>query len=313
MNNRKVMAHVLHSLFSRIFEYSCPPGFQPKSSYFQGLKMPIRNQKAISRVARIFSFLLICSLSSFSGPLAYAEEADVIVTDRPDFVESSAVVGKGRFQIEAAFASERHDVNGRTERLSTTPLLLRAGIGDDLELRLETDGRSAFKSEVAGITSTTRGYADISVGVKWHVQDGEGMRPAIAWLVHADLNTGSHAFRGNGVRPSLRMVAEWELPHEFSLGVMPGLLYDKSDDGRRFVSGVFGAVVGKSWTDRFRTFFEIAWPRIATAKNGGSSAIYDIGIAYLLSNRWQIDTAFSRAANRNAPDLAWTVGLSRKF
>ena len=34
---------------------------------------------------------------TFAGPALAGD--DKIVTDRPDFVESSAVVGKGRFQV----------------------------------------------------------------------------------------------------------------------------------------------------------------------------------------------------------------------
>lgn len=37
--------------------------------------------------------------SAFAAPAALAQSADPIVTDRPDYVESSKVVGKGRFQF----------------------------------------------------------------------------------------------------------------------------------------------------------------------------------------------------------------------
>lgn len=40
------------------------------------------------------------------------EQEDTIQTDRPDFVESSNVVGKGRFQIETSIAYERDSNSG---------------------------------------------------------------------------------------------------------------------------------------------------------------------------------------------------------
>lgn len=259
------------------------------------------------------SRFVIAGMLACAGALACAEEKDVIKTDRPDFVESSDVVGMGHFQVEAGYAVERNRVDGGRERLSTTPLLLRAGVGDEWELRLETDGRSVLREDGPAGSATTKGYADVSLGVKWHAQDGDGMKPSIGWLLHADMDTGSRAFRGHGTRPSLRMSAEWELPRDVSLGVMPGLLYDKGDDGRRFFSGIFGVTLGKAWSERFSTFIEIAAPQIARAKHGGSMVTYDAGIMYLLSNRWQVDAAVFRAANRNTPDLTWTVGISRKF
>jgi hypothetical protein len=109
------------------------------------------------------------------------------------------------------------------------------------------------------------------------------------------------------------MVAEWQLPNDLSVDVMPGITYDKTEDGRRFFSGIFGIVLGKSWNDRFRTFIELAAPQIAHARYGGSNVTYDVGAAYLLSRNWQIDVALQEAANRNTPDHTWSIGLSTRF
>src|SRR5262245_3846378 len=65
---------------------------------------------------------------------------DGIVTDRPDFVESSLTVGKYRFQIETSVNLERDDQDDVKFRTWTTPTLLRFGVSDNLELRLESDG-----------------------------------------------------------------------------------------------------------------------------------------------------------------------------
>lgn len=247
--------------------------------------------------------------------LAHAAQSDVIVTDRPDFVESSAVVGHARFQVETGIVVERNRVDGSKERTITTPTLLRIGAGQDWELRLETDGRTVFRTEqiATGAKQTLRGYSDLSVGVKWHATDGSGSAPSMALLGHVEVDSGTAPFRGNGLRPSLRVVAEWELPNDLSLGLMPGLVYDRSDQGERFVGAIFGIVLGKTWSDRFRTFVEIAAPQIARARDGGTIATLDVGAAYLLSNRWQIDTALSQGLNKNTADLAWGFGLSAKF
>ncbi|HAV36479.1 MAG TPA: transporter, partial [Massilia sp.] len=39
----------------------------------------------------------------------------------------------------------------------------------------------------------------------------------------ATLPTGSRALRGEGVRPSLRVVGSWDMPGDMQLSVMPGL------------------------------------------------------------------------------------------
>ena len=79
----------------------------------------------------------IATLLSALPLLALADDKDQIVTDRPDFVESSNVVGAGRFQIETSFALDRNKANGIKERTYSTPTLLRFGINDTIEARLE--------------------------------------------------------------------------------------------------------------------------------------------------------------------------------
>jgi hypothetical protein len=252
----------------------------------------------------------------FAAPLlAMAAEKDEIVTDRPDFVESSNVVGAGRFQLETSLAMDRNKAGGFKDRSYSTPTLFRFGITDTLELRVETDGRIHNKSDnlATGASTTQNGYADTSVGVKWHAVDEDGMRPSMGVLAHFDLDSGSGPFRAQGRGGSLRLAAEWELPGEMALGVMPGVAWQHDDDGRRYTSGIFGIVLGKSWTERWRTFVEYSAPQIARASHGGSQHTVDIGTAYLLADTVQVDTALSRGLNNNTPDWSWTVGFSIKF
>jgi hypothetical protein len=242
------------------------------------------------------------------GALA-AEEA--ISTDRPDFVESSDVVGRGHFQIETGFQSERSSDAGITTRTRTTPTLLRFGVSDSIEMRLETDGYTHASSQGQSVN----GYSDLSLGAKWHQQDGDEEKgaPGIGWLAHLDIDTGSPAFRGNGVRPSLRMAAEWDLPHDYSIGVMPGIVADKTADGHRFAAGILAVTVGKQWAPAWRTFVEIAGQQIAAKKYGGSVVTFDAGATYLVNNSTQLDVAVSRGLNDTSPDFVWGVGLSIRF
>ena len=110
-------------------------------------------------MARFSSFLLAAACGL---PLAAsAGDDDTMTSDRPDVVESSRVVGKGRLQLETSLQWERDRADGATVRTLTTPTLLRIGLGESMELRFETDGRTI---EHAG-GATLAGYADTSVGI----------------------------------------------------------------------------------------------------------------------------------------------------
>lgn len=241
---------------------------------------------------------------------------DRIVTDRPDAVESSAVVGKGRFQIESSVDYQRDKNAGARTRTFTTPTLFRLGVSENLELRVESDGRVRERTDAPGVSDTQTGWADTAIGFKWRMQDGDDKtgKPGIGWLIHADLDSGSQQFRGQGVRPSVRVVFEWDLPNDMSLGVMPGVIRDKDQaTGERFTAGIFAAVLGKELNDKTRIFGEIAATQIARHKYGGTIATFDLGAAYLLTRYAQVDIAARFGMNSNSPDFGATVGLCVKF
>lgn len=251
-----------------------------------------------------------------AGAGAAAQEQDgkdePIASGRPDFVESSEGIGKGRVQLEAGLLSERaRGPDGREHTLST-PTMLRVGLADTLELRIESDGRSVLHSRdpASGVRTTQAGYADSTIGLLWHVADARGRLPSTGLLFDATLPTGSRLLRGEGVRPSLRVVGSWELPGDMQLGVMPGLAVEHDDEGGRYTHGLFGIGVEKRFDARLRGVAELALPRIASSRHGGTQASAGIGLAWLLTHDCEIDTMFSRGLNHNTPYASFTVGLS---
>jgi len=179
------------------------------------------------------------------------------------------VVGKGRAQFEA-----------NLERSGRDGALLRFGVADVLELRLETEGRRRVEN-------------DLALGIKWHSQDRDPAAdiPAVSWILHFDTPTGA----------SLRTVATWDLPYELALGLMPGVKLDAAPDGHRFAAGSFAAALNRRWSESLRTFVEAAIPQIASGRDGGIVASWSIGAAYLLTNDWQLGVRAATAATRGAP------------
>lgn len=258
-------------------------------------------------LARLLLGLFGCSLLCAARAQANDDRIDA---DRPDFVDSSRVLDKGRWQLEGGYAVERNRDAGVRERTGSTPLLLRYGVTETLELRAETEGRMRYRADGPGVRERERGWDDATLGVAHHITDGGGARPSLGVIADVTFATGSAQFRGEGVRPSLRVIAEWELPRGLSLGVMPGVARGDTDDGRRVVTGLFGVSLGKEWNDNFHSFVELAAPRIARGRDGGTEATFDVGAAWLVSNDCQLDFAVSRGLNHRTPDLGWTVGFS---
>lgn len=259
------------------------------------------------------AWVLAASLACAPG--VRAEEP--LSTDRPDFVESSDVMAPGRWQVEAGLQHERTRAEGEKVRTLTTPTLLRLGVGHAMEVRLETDGavRNSTTDMASGATRREHGFADLALGLKWRMQEGDEAQgtPAIAWLAHVDVDSGSRAFRGHGARPSLHVVAEWELPQDFSVGVMPGLLFDKGDDGRRFTSGQLGVTVAKALSPTWHAFAELAGEDLGARPHRDPVRFFDTGLTWLATESLQFDVSVTHGLTPAAPDFAWGVGLSLRF
>jgi hypothetical protein len=252
-------------------------------------------------------------LGAFAAPLSAL--ADPIETDGPDFVESTEVVGKGRFQFETDFSLERDRRNDERTRTFSTPTLLRFGISETVELRLANDFHTRQTTSSATGDTTESGRGDVVLGMKWksHDADKKAGTPDVAWILHFDTPSGSEAFRGRGVRPSLRSVIGWELKDDYSLGLMPGLAYESRADGHRYLSGILGLVIGKQFTERFRMFAETATAQLARSENGGIVSTWNIGTAYLLTDNWQIGGRVQFAANRNSPSNTIVFEIAGRF
>jgi hypothetical protein len=250
---------------------------------------------------------------------ASAADDDAINPDQPGLVESSKVVGKGRLQLETSVQWDRQRDDSSHQRTLYSPTLLRVGLGESTELRIETDGRTIVHESIpsTGVHTVTAGYADTELGLKWHLadqqQDQQMSTPSMGVLLHAALPSGSRELRGHGLRPSLRLVAEWELAGGYSLGVMPGLGSDSDDSGARYGYGILAANLGKEFNERLHGFVELAAPQIAGASHGGTQVSFDTGLAYLVNKNCQLDVALNHGLNHRTPDLSVAVGLSLRL
>ena len=247
-----------------------------------------------------------------SAQFAHADDGDVINPDRPNVANSSQVVGDGRLQLEIGVDWERQRNDDLHVRALSTPALLRIGLGDTTELRIETDGRSIEheRDPATHARTTTAGWDATSIGFKWHLADGEGVHPALGLIGSAALPSGSSALRVKGVLPQLVLAAEWDLPKGWSLAVSPGAGADVDDDGARYHYGILAASLGKQFTERVQGFLEVAAPQIASASHGGDWMQVDAGVSWRLNKNCQVDAMVVHGLNRNTPDLGLAFGLS---
>jgi hypothetical protein len=240
-----------------------------------------------------FAKLLLCFISLFGAGLAAGETP--IDTDGPDFVESSEVVGKRRFQVETDIETIGGVAGSRKETLVTN--LLRFGISDAIELRMQ------------------RSMEASAFGVKWHSQDRDPLTGAasVSWIFHLTAPSYAKIRDSSRVQPSIRSVITWELPKDWSLGLMPGIGTSGSPSGKRYSFASLGVVFGNRLNDRCRVFIESATPQIAHARDGGVISSANIGTAFLLSNDLQIGARISKGLNQNTLKNSLLLEMAARF
>jgi len=105
----------------------------------------------------------------------------------------------------------------------------------------------------------------------------------------------------------------WDLPHDLTLGLMPGTKHDAGEDSHPFTPGILGAVLNKRLTEKSRAFFEASATQLARARDGGTLADWNIGAAHLLSRETQIGFRAGVAANRNTPNGFVLLELAQRY
>jgi len=244
--------------------------------------------------------------------LAHADDGDAITPDRPNVANSPEVVGKHRVQLEIGANWERQRNDDLHTRTLNTPALLRIGLGDTTELRVESDGRSIGHDvePATGARSTSAGWEGTSIGFKWRFADAGEDRPALGLIGKVALPTGSAGLRTTGLMPQLALSAEWALPKDWSLAVMPGAGRESDDHGVHYSYGILAASLGRKFGEYVQGFLEVAAPQIASAAHGGNRMQVDMGVSWLVNKDCQVDAMVVRGLNKNTPDLGLAVGLS---
>lgn len=244
---------------------------------------------------------------SFLSIAVFAQQKE-IESDRPDLSESASSVEPGYFQIETGFeirnsTDEINNIDLNSRELSLLSTLIRYGIYDGIELRLEA---GYLVQKISPLQSgDLEGINDLSFGTKIElVQDNSGL-PDAAILIHFDLPLGNENFKPEKVEPELILALEHALSERFDMAYNFGGNWDSENEKIIFF---YAAAVETPLTDKlgaFAEFFGEAASGISFTKN------IDAGLTYLIENNFQAD--ISAGINFNQPENNWFWGLGISF
>jgi hypothetical protein len=222
-----------------------------------------------------------------------------LVTDRPGFGESSAVVERDAIQIEAGITVQQSTPSIR--EVSAPQVLARIGVTPRVEFRVATDGLIADSVRTPTGPVHTHGGSDSEVGGKVKLFDATRAGIDLAVIPYLSLPTASRGFGSDHIDPGFKVAASRDLPRGFGLSGTFNTAEVSGDGGRvwqRELSvsldhGV-GAGVG-------------AFGEVDSAFNGsGCDCSVDGGITVALGTNGQVDVEAGRGLHGAAQD--WFVG-----
>ncbi|NOT02508.1 MAG: transporter [Phycisphaerales bacterium] len=258
---------------------------------------------------------------SESDEASKGRSSEPLVTDRPDFTESTDAVPTGRFQIEIGylFSHDReHDERTRTHEFPQT--LFRIGIAEPFELRLGWGGyafgdfafenRNAFGRRFTDETDD-QGGSDTSVGFKVKLAEQAGLRPNLGLIAEMSLPSGSTDQTSGDVDPNVKFLWAYDLNDRFSLSgnVNVGV---PTEDTHRFVQTAVSLSLACGLTDSVGSYVEYfgVYPDA-----DGQDAAHSLngGFTFLLSDDLQFDVLVGVGLNEQADDFFTGVGVSWRF
>lgn len=123
----------------------------------------------------------------------YAQnQEDYINPDRPGIADGSEVVGAARAQLETGVQREVRRAGDDPERKTFLPTLLRVGIGQKWEARIESDVHAWMRQTGPDGMERAQAYAPASLGFKHHFLDADGSaRPSLGAIVRVFPPSGS--------------------------------------------------------------------------------------------------------------------------
>jgi hypothetical protein len=225
-----------------------------------------------------------------------------LVTDRPDFTESSEVIPRGLFQFESGFSYEGDNASGERSRSITAPsALMRIGLGHRAELRIGADG--LLSESVSGVRAS--GGSDMDLGAKFRVLDARSAGFDLALLPMVSLPTGGDGFTSGGVDPTLKVTWARELPAGF--GLTGNFNFSSlSEDGGRFHQEAMSLSLGHDLFAGWGGYVE-GYGFTKMGRDAGKGVTFNGGVSHPIGDDMQFDVEAGRGLSTDAPD--WFVGF----
>lgn len=258
---------------------------------------------------RQMSLLACLVLAAFVPVGAQTIVADPLITDRPDFTESTATVSPGRYQLELGYTFARHD---DYREHSAGELLLRTGVARGVEVRL---GLNSYRWLQSG-PQTVSGLEDAVLGFKFSLADGrEGagafQHPAVGLILSSSVPTGNNAFGENSLQPETVLAFAVAPSDRLSLAANINYGYP-AENGQRFHQVAGSLSLGLALAENTGAYVEF-FGFTPASRNGPDNGYVNGGLTFLLQENFQIDVRAGAGIGAQSADFFLGAGSALRL
>lgn len=239
---------------------------------------------------------------------------DQIATDRPDFVEASVAVGRGRVQLESGYTYIQDRADGKkVVRHSYPEALLRIGMfADWFELRIGQNLGGEFDSAVHG---SVHGGEDLYLGMRFDLTEQKGVLPEMSLIFQTLVPTGHSAFTAKQMLPGFNLLYGWDIVEDkWTLGASTQLNRRVDDSSHFYAEFAQAFTLGHKWTPRLGQYTEwftlVPCGAITEAR---TEHYLDGGFTYLITDNFQVDIRAGMGLNRAANDFFAGSGFGVRY
>jgi hypothetical protein len=261
------------------------------------------------RAGRSVVALAGAAIASVSAACATANPSRApLVSDRPDFTESTETMSRGEVQLEGGHTFERV----ATDKVNTTgELLLRIGLAPRAEVRIEPGSYAKITSPLGDASGREDGALGVKLRLHTPRDEKPSVVPAVSLLVASSVPTGSDAFRQNRPQPELKLASAWTITDRVGLATNVNVARPRDANGR-YTELAASVSFGLELTPRFGAYAEVFG--FAPQLDGvGRTHYANTGFTASLTPDFQLDVRGGVGLNGSAPDYFVGVGLVRRW
>jgi hypothetical protein len=248
------------------------------------------------------------ALVAVQGCASAAVTREPLVSDRPDFTESTVTMKPGEVQLEGGHTFERIT----SSKVNTTgELLLRIGIASRTELRIEPGSYTKITSPFGDASGREDGALGVKMRLHTTPDEQRSIVPEVALLFASSLPTGTTRFRERRLQPEAKLAMAWSLTDRIDLATNVNVSRPRDENGR-YTELAASASFGFDLMPRIGAYAEVYG--FAPQLDGVRRTHYaNTGFTFSVTPNVQLDLRGGLGLNGDAPDYFVGAGLVRRW